>query len=214
MVKELLPQLKSNGKIVRGYIGAMIQKVTPDIADSLGLKQAQGALVAEVTKGSPAERAGLKPGDVILDLNSRPIKDSADLPMQVARIAPGTNVQLKISRNGKDLTLPLTVGELKDREVVASAEKGELGLSVQPVTPAVAEELGLARAEGVVISDVEPGSSADDAGLQRGDVITEVNRRPVHNLADYNRAMERTDSKSVLFLVKRGDNNLFLALKR
>lgn len=215
LVKELLPQLQASGKVVRGYIGATIQKITPELAESLSLKAAQGALVAEVAKDSPAERAGLKSGDVILQFDGRAIKDSSDLPLQVARVAPGTNVQLKISRNGKEMSLPLTVGELKDKEVVASAEKSSLGLSVQPVTAQLAEQLGLARAEGVVITAVEPGSSAEEAGLRRGDVISEIAKRPVRNMADYKAAIEKNEnSKSLLFLVKRGESNLFLALKR
>ena len=215
MVTELLPQLKSNGKVVRGFIGTTIQKITPDLAESMGLKQAQGALVADVAKSSPAERAGLKSGDVILEFDRRAIKDSADLPLQVARVAPGTTVQLKVLRAGKELSLPLTVGELKDKEVVASVEKSDLGLSVQPMTAALAEQLGMARAEGVVITAVEPGSAADDAGLQRGDVISEIAKRPVRNLADYKSAIEKAENnKSLLFLVKRGESNLFLALKR
>jgi len=215
MVKELLPQLKNNGKVVRGLVGTTIQKMTPELAESMGLKQAQGALVAEVAKGSPAERAGIKSGDVIVEFDRRAIKDSVDLPLQVARVAPGTTVQLKVWRAGKDLTLPLTVGELKDKEIVANVEKGELGLSVQPVTADIAQELGLPRAEGVVISAVEPASSAEEAGLRPGDVNSEIARSPVRNMADYKSAMEKSASgKSLLFLVQRGESRLFLALKR
>ncbi|MBM4263865.1 MAG: DegQ family serine endoprotease [Deltaproteobacteria bacterium] len=215
LVKELLPQLQASGKVVRGYIGATIQKMTPDLAESMGLKQAQGALVAEVAKDSPAERAGLKSGDVILQFDGRVIKDSSDLPLQVARVAPGSNVQVKISRGGKDVSLPLTVGELKDKEVVASVEKSSLGLTVQPATPELAEQLGMARAEGVVITSVEPGSAAEEAGMRRGDVISEIAKRPVRSMADYKAAIEKNEnSRSLLFLVKRGETNLFLALKR
>lgn len=214
LVKELLPNLKDNGKVVRGYLGVTIQKVTPDIAESLGMKQSSGALVADVAKAGPAERAGIKTGDVILEFNGKQIKDSGELPLQAARTVPGKQAQLKILRNGKELSLPLTVSELKEREVVAAAESGDLGLAVQPVTASMAAELGLERAEGLVITSIKPDSPADDAGLQRGDVITEINRRPVRNLSDYERAVEKTEKgKSVLFLVRRGEGSLFLALK-
>jgi len=215
MVKELLPQLKDKGAVVRGYVGVTIQQLTPEIAESMGLKQARGALVAEVAKAGPAARAGIKSGDVIVEFNGKEIKDSSELPLQVARISPGKQVQTKILRDGKELTFPLTVGEFKEHAVVASADNGDLGLTVQPVTAGIAAELGLERVEGLVVTSVNPGSPAQEAGLQRGDVIAEINRLPVRNLNDYNRALEKTETgKSLLFLVRRSGSSLFLALKR
>ncbi len=214
-VKELLPQLRGSGKVVRGYLGTSVQKVTPEIAESFGMTQAHGALVAEVLKGSPAERAGVKPGDIIIEFDRKQIKESADLPIQVARVAPGTTVQVRVLRDGKEVNLPLTVGELKDNEVVASVQEGSLGLTVQPITPQLAENLGLERSEGLVITAVKPGSAAEEAGLKSGDVISEINRQPIKTLADYNRELARNDkAKSVLLLVRRGQSSLFLALKR
>ncbi len=215
LVKEVLPQLKEKGRVVRGYIGATVQRLTPAIADSMGMKEARGALVADVVKGGPAERAGIKTGDVIVRFDGKEVKDSADLPAQVARVAPGTTVQVTVLRNGKETTFPITVGEIKESRVAASTARGDLGLAVQPVTPEIAESLGLERAEGLVVTDVEPGSAADEAGLREGDVITQVNRRPVKTLADYNREMALSQKdKSVLLLVRRGEGSLFLALKR
>ncbi|HEX9145564.1 MAG TPA: DegQ family serine endoprotease, partial [Candidatus Binatia bacterium] len=214
LVKDLLPQLKAKGKVVRGFLGTTIQKITPDIAESMGLKQANGALVADVAKDGPAERAGIKTGDVIVAFDGKEIKDSTDLPLQVARLAPGKRVQVRILREGKELTLPITVGEFKDSEVVASSETGELGLTVEKVTPQLAEELGLKRAEGLVITEVKPGSAAEDGGLQTGDVITEINRHPVSTMADFRRETAKAGKgQSVLFLVRRGQGSLFLALK-
>ena len=215
-VKDLLPQLRDKGKVVRGYLGATVQKISPEIAESLSLKQTGGALVADVLKGGPAEKAGLKVGDVIVEFDKKVIKDSADLPVAVARLAPGTSVELKIAREGKPISLPITVGEMKDSEVMASAEQeSDLGLTVQPLTPEIAQSLGLERAEGLVVASVKPGSAADDAGLRSGDVISQVNRRPVRNLADFNREISRTEkTKAVLFLVRRGESSVFLALKR
>ena len=214
-VKELLPQLRDKGKVVRGFIGASVQKVSPEIAETLNINPARGALVADLVKGGPAERAGVKTGDVIIEFDRRPIKDSADLPQQVARVMPGAAVQIKVIRDGKEATLPLTVGEMKDTEVVATTQEGELGLTVQPLTPQLAEKLGLERTEGLVISAVKPGSAGEEAGLRSGDVVVEINRQPIKNLADYNREIARNDkAKSVLFLVRRGQSSLFLALKR
>ena len=150
-----------------------------------------------------------------MEFNGKEIKDSADLPLQVASVAPGKTVEAKILRDSKEMTIPLTVGEMKENEVVASTEEGDFGLAVQTVTPEVADSLSLDRAEGVVVTSVKPGSPADEAGLQRGDVITQVDRRPVRSVADYNREVEKTGKgKSLLLLVKRGDGSLFLALKR
>ncbi len=169
-----------------------------------------------MVKGGPAEKAGLKAGDVIVEFDKKVIKDSADLPTAVARVAPGTSVQLKIAREGKQISLPITVGEMKESEVIASTgQESDLGLTVQPVTPDIAQSLGLERADGLVVASVKPGSAADDAGLRSGDVITQINRHPVKNLADYNREISRTEkTKSVLFLVHRGESSVFLALKR
>ena len=213
-VKDLLPQLKDKGRVVRGYLGTTVQKITPEIAISLGIKESGGALVADVVRGSPAEKAGIKTGDVIIEFDRKEIKDSSDLPPVVARVAPGTTVELKVLREGKQVSLPITVGELKDNEIVASGQESDLGLSVQPVTPDIAQSLGLERAEGLVVSSVKPGSAAEEAGLRSGDVITQINRRPVKNLAEYNREMARNEKgKPVLFLVRRGQSSLFLALK-
>ncbi|MBM4298517.1 MAG: DegQ family serine endoprotease, partial [Deltaproteobacteria bacterium] len=214
-VKELLPQLRDKGKVVRGFIGTSIQKVTPEIAESLNLKQARGALVSDLVKGGPAEQAGLKHGDIIVEFDRKEIKESSDLPIQVARVTPGTAVQVKILRDGKETTLPLTVGEMKDGEIVAATQEGEFGLTVQPVTAQLAENLGLERTEGLVITAVKRGSAAEQAGLRTGDVITEINRQPIKDLADYNRELKRSEkAKSLLLLVRRGQSSLFLALKR
>jgi serine protease Do len=133
----------------------------------------------------------------------------------VARVAPGMSVQVKVLRDGKETALPLTVGEMKESEVIASTQEGDFGLTVQPVTPQLAETLGLERAEGLVITAVKRGSAAEEAGLRSGDVITEINRQPIKNLADYNRELTRSEkAKSVLLLVRRGQSSLFLALKR
>jgi serine protease Do len=215
LVKELLPQLRGKGKVTRGYLGVLIQKVTPEIAESLGIDKARGALVANVSKDGPAEKAGVKVGDVIVEFDGKEIKESGDLPIVVARTPVDRKVRMKVLRDKKDLQLTVTVGELKDEEVVASApEKGELGMTVQKLTPQMAESLGLERAEGVVVSAVDPGSAADEAGIRRGDVVLEIDRKPIRGIEEYKKAVAGArKGKGVLFLVRRGESTLFLALK-
>jgi len=215
LVKELLPQLRGKGKVTRGYLGVLIQKVTPEIAESLGMDKGYGALVANVSKDGPAEKAGVKVGDVIVEFDGNPVKDSGDLPIIVARTPVEKKARMKVLRDKKEIILNVAVGELKDEEVVASApEKGELGLTVQRLTPQMAESLGLEKSEGVVVSAVEPGSAAEEAGIRRGDVILEVDRKGVRNLDEYKKAIAGVrKGRGVLFLVRRGESTLFLALK-
>jgi serine protease Do len=215
LVKELLPQLRGKGKVTRGYLGVLIQKVTPEIAESLGIDKGRGALVANVSKDGPAEKAGVKVGDVITEFDGKEIRDSGDLPIVVARTPVDRRVRMKVLRDKKELQLTVTVGELKDEEVVASApEKGELGMTVQKLTPQIAESLGLEKADGVVVSAVDPGSAADDAGIRRGDVIVEVDRKPIRSIDEYKKAVAGIrKGKGALLLVRRGESTLFLALK-
>ena len=215
LVKELLPQLRVKGKVTRGYLGVLIQKVTPEIAESLNLRQAQGALVANVSKDGPAEKAGIKVGDVIVEFDGSQVDDSSDLPRIVARTPVEKKVKIKVIRDQKDISLTVAVGKLKEEEVMAAApQRGELGLTVQRMTPEIAEGLRLDRAGGVVVTAVEPGSAADEGGIHPGDVIVEINRKSVRTVEDYKKAVAAIRrGKGVLFLVRRGESTLFLALK-
>jgi len=215
LAKELVPQLKAKGKVTRGFLGVLIQKVTPEIAEGLGLDQLRGALVANVSKGGPADKADVKVGDVIIEFDGQPVKDSGDLPLIVARTTVGKTVPMKVLRDKREVTLNVTVGELKDEEAVASTTKAEeLGMAVQEVTPQIAESLGLEKAEGVVVTDVQGDGAAAEAGIRRGDVILEVDRKTVRNVADFRRAVGQIEKgKSVLLLVRRGESTIFLALK-
>ena len=215
LVKELLPQLRGKGKVTRGYLGVLIQKVTPDIAESLGMDKGYGALVANVSKDGPAERAGVKVGDVIVEFDGKEIRDSGDLPIIVARTPVDKKVRMKVLRDKKEVFLTVSVGELKEEEVAAAVpEKGELGMTVQRLTPQMAESLGLEKTDGVVVTAVEPGSAADEAGIRPRDVILEVDRKPIRNLDEYKKSIAGIrKGKGVLFLVRRGESTLFLALK-
>ena len=216
LVKDLLPQLKSGGKITRGWLGVSIQGMTPDLADSLGLDNPRGALVSSVVHNGPAERAGIKAGDVVLRYDGKEINHANDLPLLVAGTPAGKTVSLSIFRDKKITTLAAAVGQLKDEEVVASnTEKGDLGLTVEEISPEIAENLGLNNGHGVVITAVEPDSPGDETGLQPGDVIREINRKPIRDLADYRKAMASAgQGQNVLFLVQREDNTIFLALRK
>jgi serine protease Do len=215
LVKELLPQLTEKGKVTRGWLGVVIQRVTPDIAESLGLEKASGALVANVAKGGPAEEGGVEVGDVIIEFDGLKVRESNDLPAIVARTPVGKRVGVKVLRDGKEEVVRVKIGELKEEEVLASVPgKGSLGLTVQKVTPQIAESLGLERPEGVVVTSVEQGSPGDEAGIRRRDVILEIDRKPIRGLKDYRKAVSRIEKgRGVLFLVRRGETTLFLALK-
>jgi serine protease Do len=185
------------------------------LAKALGLEKNRGALVANVAPGSPADEAGIKTGDVIVDYNGQPVQDSNELPILVARTDVGQSAKVTVIRDNKRVPVTVRIGELKDEEVVASAEPGKLGLTVQNVTPELAESLGLRRSEGVVVTSVDPQSPAAEAGIQRGDVILEANRTRIANAAVLRKVLENTKpGESTLFLIKRGGNNLFLALKQ
>jgi serine protease Do len=217
LAKEIVPQLKETGHVTRGWLGVMIQKVTKEIAESLGLDEPRGALVADVVKDGPAEAAGLKQGDVIVEYDGKPVNDSAELPLLVARTPVGKTVKVKVIRDKKPETFSVKIQELKEEEVAQAGAGGneDLGLTVQTLTPELAETLGVDRSvQGVVVTQVDAGGPAGEAGLRRGDVILEVNRQPVKDVAAYRKAIAAAGKgKSVLFLVRRGDNTIFLAVK-
>ncbi len=216
LARELIPQLKNKGKVIRGWMGVMIQKVTPELAESLGMKQAQGALVADVVADGPAAEAGVKVGDVILTFDGKPLKESTDLPLLVAREPIGKTVEVVVQRGDEKETLELEIKEMKDDEVAEAGGASEaFGLAVQSLTPEIADSLGLdADTKGVLVSAVEPDSPAAEAGLRRGDLIVEVNRRPVPEMSAYSEQLAKNPKgKSLLMLVRRGESTIFVALK-
>ncbi len=189
--------------------------MTPEIAESLGIDQSRGALVATVMENSPAAEAGVKTGDVIVEYNGNKITESDQLPLLVARTEIGKTVKMTVLRDKKEIPINVKIAELKEQEVVASAPKEDkLGLTVQNIKPQLAESLGLKRANGVVITSVQPQSAAGDAGLRRGDVILEVNRKEIANTDTFEKQVnEAKPGSNILFLIRRGENNLFLALQ-
>jgi serine protease Do len=215
LVKQLLPQLESTGRVTRGWLGVSIQAVTPDLAESPGLDKVQGALVSSVVRNSPADHAGIKAGDVIFGYEDKDINNANDLPFLVASTPVGKTVSLKVFRDKKETTLPVTIEKMKEEEMITStAEKGDLGITVEQITPDVAENLDLQNAHGVVITAVSPNGLGDEAGLQSGDIIREINRKPIRDLSDYRKSMESAaQGKTVLFLLQRQNGMIFLALR-
>jgi serine protease Do len=214
MAKEIVPQLQEKGHVTRGWLGVSIQEVTPELAKSFDLKEKKGALVAQVVSGSPAEKARIEQGDVIVEFDGKEVVDSKDLPRIVASTSVGKAVTIKLSRNGKVLERQVKVGELEEKVEVAKVPSHKsLGITVQNLTPEIAKGLGLEKDTGVVVTRVEPGSAAGNAGIQTGDVIREVNRKPIKDVEDFVQKIEKaTVQDSVLLLLQRGQNNLFAAI--
>jgi len=200
----------------KGWLGVMIQEVTPGIAHALGLKEVKGALVADVTPGSPADKADIRRGDVIIEYNGHKIKKMNELPRLVANTPVGKSVPIKIWRNGKIRQLTVKVGELEEK--IAKGERRyapqDLGLKVEESILAQ-RALGVKRTHGVIIiTYVVPGSPAHEAGLSRGDIILKINRHPIEDLNDYQEVINSAKpGDTLLFLIERREGTLFVALK-
>lgn len=217
LAREIANQLIEKGEVTRGYLGIVIQPLTPDLARSFNIEDGKGILISQVSEGSAAEKAGLKQGDVIIAYRGEPVTDIGTFRNNVALTKPGSNVELTILRNGKEKTLTVTIGKLTKDKLIAqsSAQSAEqLGLTVQTLTPELAEQLGVKEDEGVVVTEVKPGSIAAMAGIEPGTVIMQVDRKPVKNAAEFKRAVEKSsDDKSVLLLIKRGNMHQYVVLK-
>jgi serine protease Do len=218
MAKSILPDLKSKGKVTRGWMGVSVQEVTEDIAKNLKLKDRSGALISEVFKGDPADKAGLRPGDVILEVNGKSIKDTHELLILIASFHVGDKVNVKVTRDGQEKTFQVIVSERKDRPEVAMESSGKklpFGMNVQDITPQMARQLGIPASKGVIVTEVEEGSPADEVGIQSRDIILQVNKVNIGSLKDYQREIAKPSSKnSILLLIKRGKTTYYVALRR
>ncbi|GIX46995.1 MAG: hypothetical protein KatS3mg131_1206 [Candidatus Tectimicrobiota bacterium] len=211
MAKVIQQQLITRGKVVRGYLGVHIQDLTEDLAKSFGLERSEGVLVADVIKDSPADKAGLKRGDVIVAFDGTLVKDAAHLRNTVSLTPPGTKATVTVVRNGRQLELTVTIGELPEEMAAAPAEEElleRLGFAVQDLTPEMAERFGYEEAEGVIVSEVEPGSPAAMAGLRPGMLIREVNRTPVRNTEAFLQALAKSKERVLLLVEYRGGHSL------
>jgi serine protease Do len=218
VARDVMDQIVKNGKVTRAYLGVMAQEVTPNIAKAFHESEVTGALVGDVTPGSPAQKAGLEKGDIILGIDGKPVNTSAELRMHVSLMAPGTKVNVKVFRDGVEKTLPVTLAEMptetaSNQEPQNNHSEDSLqGITVENVTAQTARRLGLpATAAGVVVTSVDPDSQAADSGLKRGDVIQEVNHKPVRNASDFESAMGAAKGDTLL-LVNRQGNTMYLAV--
>jgi len=224
MARNVAEQLISRGKVRRGHLGVTIQPITSDMAATLGLKDARGVIVNSVEQGSPAERAGLKQGDVITVINGTQIDESNSLRNIIASAAPGTEVTMTVLRDGREQQLRATLGELPSQSTGRStggsgpgggmSDEDRLGLTVTPMTPELAARLRLRRdARGLVITDVDSEGAAAAAGLQPGDVIEQVNRQSVRSSEDLKSALSRAGSRPLLLFINRRGSSVYVTLR-
>lgn len=223
LVKELLPQLRESGHVSRGWLGVGIQEMTPELAHGFGVEPGRGVLVAQVFEDSPADKAGVESGDVVLEFNGRALANPNELSRAVASVQPGSTAKLRVMRNGKMRTFEV---RLSEREDDASSRNGELkgdsknssealvGLAVTPVTPDIARRYDVQAGVGLLVQAVVPDSAADKAGVRPGDVLLDLQRRPVRSLDDFRKALRDVKAgESVLFRVLRGNAALFLTAR-
>ena len=218
MAKNILPDLKAKGKVTRGWLGVSVQDITEDMARSLQLKERRGAIISEVFKGDPAEVAGLRPGDIITAINGKKIKDTHELLLLISSFHVGDKVTVTVLRDGREMNFQVTVSERRDRpEYAQSGRSGyeSYGMEVGEITPEIARYLGIARKTGVIVVRVQPGSPADEVGIQPQDVIMQVNKVKITSVKDFQREVgKKTASGSLMLLIKRGQATFFVALRK
>lgn len=220
MAKGLLPQLKDKGKVIRGWLGVVIQKVTPELASNFGLKEPGGALVSDVTEGSPAAKADIRRGDIIVTFDGKAVKEMEQLPRIVAGLGVGRKAKVGIVRGGKPIEVEVTIGEVNE-EKTRLAEGGSnsevekmFGLMAQNITPEIAHHLNLKDGRGVIVTDVQRGSPAEDADIRAGDIIKEMNRKPVANVEDFREILKKVRPREgLVVLVKRERAYFYAVLK-
>jgi Do/DeqQ family serine protease len=219
--RSVMAQLIARGKVVRGWLGIAIQDVTDELASSFGVREREGVLVADVVKGGPAEAAGLRSGDVVVELGGARIREVPDLQRRVAAVAPGHTVELGVVRDGQRRRVSVRIGEMPAEAPAMAAldpEPEGFGLQLEPLPPETAERLGLASSQGLLVTDVAVGGPAERAGLQRGDVIVEVDRQPVRDAPALQKALAAVPAgRSILVRVHRpggGGRTRYVVLQR
>jgi serine protease Do len=214
MAKEILPQLKEKGKVTRGWFGVVVQAVTPELAQSFGLSERKGVLVSQVVKDSPAEKAGLKSGDIILEFAGKPIHEMQELPRIAANMPAGKKAVVKILRNGKIEEKTVLIEQMKEGGEESTVVQSKLGFIATELTVDLAGKLGIKETKGVIVVEVKPGSPAEEAGMAPGDIIAQIDDTPIATMADFKKAAESRKTGSILrFLLRRGDSSLYVAMK-
>ena len=218
MARNVMDQLKAHGRVVRGWLGVEIQEVTPDLAQSFGLPKPEGALVASADKDGPAGKGGIERGDIVLSFNGHPVDDEHELPALVAQTPINQKVPVEVVRNGKHMTIDVTIGERKEPQVASAKSEtpgGSWGMQVGDITPEIAQQFHLEGAKGVVIQKVAPDSPSAEAGLQPGDVVMEINHDKVGTVSDFVAKAKdaQTNKKPALLLVQRGGATLYTVIK-
>ena len=214
IARQLLPQLRE-GRVKRSWLGVIIQDITSELKLKLNLKTEEGALVSDVVPYSPAEKAGLKRGDVILLFDGKAIRNSHELPFIVASTPIGQTVSIEVQRNGQKMSFQVKTEELKvESDNSPDREEGEyLGMQLQEITPEMAKNYGLQRTSGVIIVEVENGSPAEAAGLTAGDIIVEIDKQPIGNLETFHRLLAGfKEGDVILFLIDRESTTIFVTL--
>jgi len=217
MAKTILPDLKARGKVTRGWLGVSVQDISEDIAKSMKLKERSGALVSDVIKGDPADKAGLKSGDIVTEINGKPIKDTHELLLMIAGFRIGETIKIKIVRDGQEKIIPIAIAERTEKSEMASAQQsGEaFGMAVQEITPEIAKHLGLSIKKGIIVVDVQEGSVAEAVGILPQDIILQVNKIKITTLKEYQKEIAKAGGKgSILLLIKRGKATFFVPLMK
>jgi serine protease Do len=216
LAKVIANQLIERGEVIRGYLGIVIQQLTPDLAESFDIEPGQGILIAQVSEDSPAEKAGLRQGDVIVAYRGQPVKDIGNFRNQVSLTSPGSTEELTILRDHKRKTVSVTIGKLTKDKLLAQGpaqSTEEIGLTVQTLTPQLAKQFDAKPGEGVVVTEVRRGSVAAMAGIEPGSIVLQVNREPVTSAAEFARALKKSaKEKRVLLLVRKDDMQRYVAL--
>jgi serine protease Do len=218
MARKIYTELASKGRVTRGWLGVSIQPLTSELARSFGSKDSKGVLVSDVVPDSPAGKAGLKPGDILLEFDGKKTEAPGDLQRAVGFASPGADVKVKVWREGSERTLDVKIGEAPDeresqqRSGSRGGAPNAVGMEVRPITPDVARQLNLKTSEGVIVARVDEGSPAAEAGIQRGDVIREINRQKVRSAGDYDRlTRDVKDGDRLTVLLQRGPMSLYVA---
>ncbi len=218
MATSVMNDLIETGKVIRGFLGVRMQSVDNEQAEALGMERPYGAIVSEVVAGSPAEKAGMRVGDVIVEVDGKTVENPGDLQSKISQLNPGETHKITVIREGDEKNLTVEIGEMpEDMDQLSSAQQETIrkfGMSLQNVTPDLAERYDLQVDSGVLVTEIERGSQAAEKGIQPGDIITHVGSKPVDDMKEYRKAIEEYEpGESFLLRLRRGENNLFVGLR-